>query len=183
MARDVLALMCCVVVGTAASGVPPGASSVLAGPVAGRGAAFVSTGALTTGLMPCRLGVSPFEGGRALVGARLAAPRRDHRQGLIGTSAILDKFAQGVNKITEGLTEVIAGPEKQDILQLREALGDQEFEAVKDLVSRLMAQQRKEVREVKAQSAAEQKKLQREVRGQGEQRALSGTPRVACGAS
>ena len=64
---------------------------------------------------------------------------------------------------SSGISEILGGASASDISQLRGALGDAEFSAVKATISKLMAKQRDEIRELQSRNLEQARQMQKEL--------------------
>ena len=64
---------------------------------------------------------------------------------------------------SSGISEMLGGASASDVAQLRGALGDAEFSAVKATISKLMAKQREEMRELQNRNLEQARQMQKEL--------------------
>ena len=64
---------------------------------------------------------------------------------------------------SSGISEMLGGVNANDVAQLRGALGDAEFNAVKATISKLMAKQREEMRELQNRNLEQARQMQKEL--------------------
>jgi ElaB/YqjD/DUF883 family membrane-anchored ribosome-binding protein len=115
---------------------------------------------LPTSFVQQRLGFHAFPGGsRAnLLPFKLRGRSRLH--GVLATVSVLDKMFKD---FSSGISDMLGGANANDVAQLRGALGDAEFSAVKATISKLMAKQREEMRELQNRNLEQARQMQREL--------------------
>mmetsp|Transcript_49752 Transcript_49752/g.130848 ORF Transcript_49752/g.130848 Transcript_49752/m.130848 type:complete len:572 (-) Transcript_49752:236-1951(-) len=85
---------------------------------------------------------------------------RQSRQSLTRSASVLDKMFKD---LSSGIREILGGDNSNGIMDLRGALGEAEFSAVKSTISKLMAKQRDEIRDLQIKNLDQQKQLQKEL--------------------
>ena len=86
--------------------------------------------------------------------------RRQSARGFLTTVSVLDKMFKD---FSSGISEMLGGASASDVAQLRGALGDAEFSAVKATISKLMAKQREEMRELQNRNLEQARQMQKEL--------------------
>jgi hypothetical protein len=103
---------------------------------------------------------SGFQGGSRtnLLPFRLRG--RSTLNGVMATVSVLDKMFKD---LSSGISDMLGGANANDVAQLRGALGDAEFSAVKATISKLMAKQREEMRELQSRNLEQARQMQKEL--------------------
>lgn len=80
--------------------------------------------------------------------------------GILSAVSVLDKMFKD---FSSGISEILGGASANDISQLRGALGDAEFSAVKATISKLMAKQREEIRDLQNRNLEQARQMQKDL--------------------
>jgi hypothetical protein len=85
---------------------------------------------------------------------------RSTLRGVQGAVSVLDKMFKD---FSSGISDMLSGVNANDVAELRGALGDAEFSAVKATIAKLMAKQREETRELQNRNLEQARQMQREL--------------------